>query len=192
MLPQASGEAIYTLDTPGMKDGLWACYVASQHPLACFDSVDVSQALALPGVLDFVGAKDIPKAGKNSTLGQEAVFAEGKVEWVGQHIGLIVAETRAAAERGAQLVEVSLIACADSWRNSCLLKGVKVAFSMLGFIVSSSIWLCQFADWQVAYTDSDLTHFSWEVSSSIHSIESSCQAVSNVPLDKLISRTSYA
>ena len=40
-------------------------------------------------------------------MGQEPVFAEGLVEWVGQPIGLLVAETRAAAERGAQLVEVS-------------------------------------------------------------------------------------
>lgn len=92
-----------------MKDGLWACYVASQHPLACFESVDTSKAFAIRGVVDYIGASDIPKQGSNNVLGQsvEAVFAEDKVEWVGQPIGLIIAETRAAAERGAQLVEVS-------------------------------------------------------------------------------------
>lgn len=104
---QASGEAIYTLDQPQSKEGLWACYVASTQPLACFDGVDTSAAMKLPGVVAYVGAQDIPQGGKNIAMGQEPVFAEGKVEWVGQPIGLVVAETRAAAERGAQLVKVS-------------------------------------------------------------------------------------
>ncbi len=106
MCVQASGEAIYTLDQPQSKEGLWACYVASDHPLARFDAVDASQAMKLPGVVAYIGAKDIPKGGVNSALGQEPVFAEELVEWVGQPIGLLVAETRAAAERGAQLVKV--------------------------------------------------------------------------------------
>lgn len=62
--------------------------------------------MRVPGVVAYIGAEDIPKGGKNSALGQEPVFAEGLVEWVGQPIGLLVAENRAAAERGAQLVKV--------------------------------------------------------------------------------------
>ena len=62
--------------------------------------------MKLPGVVAYIGAEDIPKGGTNSAMGQEAVFAEGLVEWVGQPIGLLVAETRAAGERGAQLVKV--------------------------------------------------------------------------------------
>ena len=88
------------------KEGLLGAYVASEHPLARFDSVDTAKALQLPGVVAYIDATDIPKGGSNSCMGQEAVFAEGLVEWVGQPIGLIVAETRAAAERGAQLVKV--------------------------------------------------------------------------------------
>ncbi|KAL0029788.1 hypothetical protein WJX77_000034 [Trebouxia sp. C0004] len=106
-LLQASGEAIYTLDQPQSKEGLWACYVASHHPLARFDAVDTSAAMQLPGVVAYISADDIPKGGVNSALGQEPVFAEGLVEWVGQPIGLLVAANRAAAERGAQLVKVN-------------------------------------------------------------------------------------
>jgi len=107
---QASGEAIYTLDQPQSKEGLWACYVASHHPLARFDGVDTSAAMQLPGVVAYISADDIPKGGVNSALGQEPVFAEGLVEWVGQPIGLLVAVNRAAAERGAQLVKVCSVA----------------------------------------------------------------------------------
>ena len=62
--------------------------------------------MQLPGVVAYISADDIPKGGVNSALGQEPVFAEGLVEWVGQPIGLLVAANRAAAERGAQLVKV--------------------------------------------------------------------------------------
>ena len=103
---QASGEALYTLDQPVTKEGLWAAYVGSHHSLARIQAVDPSKALQLPGVVAFITAEDIPEAGANSCMGQEAVFSEGLVEYVGQPIGLIVAEDRAAAERGAQLVKV--------------------------------------------------------------------------------------
>lgn len=106
MCTQASGEAIYTLDHPHTREALWAAYVASDHPLARFDGVDPSKALQLPGVVAYISAEDIPEGGVNSCMGQEPVFAEGLVEWVGQPIGIVVAENRAAAERGAQLVKV--------------------------------------------------------------------------------------
>jgi xanthine dehydrogenase molybdopterin-binding subunit B len=66
--------------------------------------------MQLPGVVAYISADDIPKGGVNSALGQEPVFAEGLVEWVGQPIGLLVAANRAAAERGAQLVKVCSMA----------------------------------------------------------------------------------
>ena len=106
MCIQASGEAIYTLDQPHTREGLWAAYVASEHLLARFDRVDPSKALQLPGVVAYISAEDIPEGGVNSCMGQEPVFAEGLVEYVGQPIGIVVAENRAAAERGAQLVKV--------------------------------------------------------------------------------------
>ena len=103
---QASGEALYTLDQPVTKEGLWAAYVGSEHSLARVDAVDASKALQLPGVVAYINAEDIPEDGVNDCMGQEPVFAEGLVEYLGQPIGLIVAEDRAAAERGAQLVKV--------------------------------------------------------------------------------------
>ena len=98
---------MYTLDQPVAKEGLWAAYVGSEHSLARLDAVDASSALQLPGVVAYITAADIPEAGVNSCMGQEPVFSEGLVEYLGQPIGLVVAEDRAAAERGAQLVKVS-------------------------------------------------------------------------------------
>ena len=103
---QASGEALYTLDQPVTKEGLWAAYVGSEHSLARVDAVDASKALQLPGVVAYINAEDIPEDGVNDCMGQEPVFTEGLVEYLGQPIGLIVAEDRAAAETGAQLVKV--------------------------------------------------------------------------------------
>lgn len=109
MLAQASGEALYTLDHPLTKEGLWAAYVASEHSLARIEAVDTARALQLPGVVAYISGEDIPKGGVNRCLTQEPVFAEGVVQYLGEPIGLIVAETRAAAEQGAQLVEVGLL-----------------------------------------------------------------------------------
>ena len=60
-----------------------------------------------PGVVAFISAKDVP--GENRVKGGASdapLFAEDRVEYVGQHIGIIVAETPKQAQTAAALVSV--------------------------------------------------------------------------------------
>ncbi len=59
----------------------------------------------VPGVVAWVSAKDVP--GENKVKGgasDSPVFADGKVEHVGQVIGLVIAHTPRAATEGAEKV----------------------------------------------------------------------------------------
>jgi len=61
----------------------------------------------VPGVVDWVSAKDVP--GENKVKGgasDSPVFADDKVEHVGQVIGLILADTPRAAMEGASKVAI--------------------------------------------------------------------------------------
>jgi hypothetical protein len=60
-----------------------------------------------PGVVAFISAKDVP--GENRVKGGASdapLFAEDRVEYVGQHIGIVVAETPQQAQKAAALVAV--------------------------------------------------------------------------------------
>ena len=63
---QASGEAVYTSDVGMGKDELYAALVPSTQALAYVASLDPSPALDLPGVVAFVGPRDIPEQGRNA------------------------------------------------------------------------------------------------------------------------------
>ena len=61
----------------------------------------------MPGVVEWVSAADVP--GENKVKGgasDSPVFAEGKVEHVGQVIGLVIADSPRAAQEGAAKVAV--------------------------------------------------------------------------------------
>lgn len=96
-LRQASGEAVFTSDVELPKNGLAAAPVLSTEALAKIVSVDASAALALPGVVAWVDVKDIPEGGKNVDAAcRDTIFADGIVEYRGQRIGLVLAETQVA------------------------------------------------------------------------------------------------
>ncbi|BDA47143.1 Xanthine dehydrogenase/oxidase [Coccomyxa sp. Obi] len=104
---QASGEAVYTSDVALGGDELYCYPVESTQALAMLVSVDASKALEAPGVVAFISAKDVP--GENKVKGGASdapLFAEDKVEYVGQHIGIVVAETPKQAQAAAALVAV--------------------------------------------------------------------------------------
>ncbi|PRP80730.1 hypothetical protein PROFUN_11470 [Planoprotostelium fungivorum] len=107
---QASGEAKYTDDYPVPANTLYAAIVVSTCASGRLDTVDPSPALAHPGVVRFFSAKDIP-AERNycgpSELKDEEVFATGEILYVGQPIGVVIADSQRHADEAALLVSVT-------------------------------------------------------------------------------------
>lgn len=106
--PKVRGEAVYVddLHLPGMAYGKAS---RSPFPHARIHGIDVSEALALPGVLAVLTAADIP--GKN-LVGHRAaknqpVLAVDRVRFLGEAVALVVAESPQVAAQGAMLVKVS-------------------------------------------------------------------------------------
>uniref|UniRef100_A0A673N626 Xanthine dehydrogenase/oxidase n=1 Tax=Sinocyclocheilus rhinocerous TaxID=307959 RepID=A0A673N626_9TELE len=107
-LKQATGEAIYCDDIPCYENELHLALVTSTKAHALIKSIDTSDALAVPGVVAFISAKDIP--GSNMTgpvVYDETVFADDKVTCVGHIVGAFVADTQAHAQRAAKAVKIS-------------------------------------------------------------------------------------
>lgn len=105
---QASGEALYTSDFVLPANGLFGALVLSTRALARLSAVDASRALAaVPGFVKFVSAADVPGSNDASLIG-DRIFVPigGDVEYVGERVGMVVAETEAAARAAVKLVEV--------------------------------------------------------------------------------------
>ena len=110
---QASGEATFH-DDEGNGSCLFAAFVPCTRAPAYVVAIDPSQALAMEGVVAFLGADDIP--GGNTVAfaapGQEellvAVGDSGAgTSYVGQPVGIIVARSRREAEAATMAVEVT-------------------------------------------------------------------------------------
>ncbi|MFI4998901.1 MAG: molybdopterin cofactor-binding domain-containing protein, partial [Reyranellales bacterium] len=109
-LKHVTGQAVYIDDMPEPPGTLHAALVLSPVAAGRVAKLDLSAAAASPGVKGVFAAGDIP--GRNSIAGpgkEEPLFAEGKVEFAGQPLAMVVATTldaaRAAAERVAIDVE---------------------------------------------------------------------------------------
>jgi len=111
---QASGEAEYVADIPAKQGELQAAFVLSSRANCDIVSVNTTKALALSGVVAYIDASDIPGFNGwkfNGFMGfvpgeVEEIFSSGKIEFAGQAIGLMVAETREIAQKAARMVEV--------------------------------------------------------------------------------------
>ncbi|KAK6190255.1 hypothetical protein SNE40_002166 [Patella caerulea] len=110
---QTCGEAEFINDTPPQINEVYAALVISTVGNADIDVIDPSPALAIPGVLKFISAKDIPAGGVNNcypasaSAAPEELFCSGKVTFAGQPLGLIVAEDQITADSAAEMVKVT-------------------------------------------------------------------------------------
>ncbi|XP_071081250.1 xanthine dehydrogenase/oxidase-like [Haliotis cracherodii] len=107
-LQMTCGEAVYLDDMPRCEGELYAGLVLSTRPHARIKEVDVTEAIALPGVTGYVDHQDVP--GKNiwgCAIQGEHVFAETEVRCCGQVIGLVLAEDRQVALEAARHVTVT-------------------------------------------------------------------------------------
>ncbi|KFP51668.1 Aldehyde oxidase, partial [Cathartes aura] len=101
-IKHATGEAVYTDDIRPVDGELSLAVVTSIKAHAKIISIDASEALQVPGVVDVVTARDVP--GENGK--DEQAYAEDKVICVGQIICAVVAESLTQAKCAAEKVKI--------------------------------------------------------------------------------------
>jgi CO/xanthine dehydrogenase Mo-binding subunit len=103
--PKVTGQTRYPADL--YVDGmLHARVLWSDRPHARLLSVDVSAALALPGVVAVLTAADVPVNEFGIEEMDEHVLAEGHVRFVGEPVALAVAESEEAAQAALDHIRV--------------------------------------------------------------------------------------
>ncbi len=109
-----TGEALYTDDIPLPPSTLQASLILSSACNVELLSIDTSVAMKTPGVVAIYTSNDVVENGGDNTIGfspfghDEYVFLPigEKVEFVGQVLGICVADTLEASEAGARSVQV--------------------------------------------------------------------------------------
>jgi putative selenate reductase molybdopterin-binding subunit len=117
-VPVAAAERIvtgaepYTLDLD-LAELAHMTLVRSPHPHAYIDSIDVTAAMAVPGVLRVFTYQDSPDVAYSSGRHEkyaddpcDTVLFDRVVRFVGQRVAAVVAETTGAAYEAAKLVKV--------------------------------------------------------------------------------------
>lgn len=101
---KVNGTAIYC-DDVYFRNTVYGKLVHSPFAHAKILSIDISAALALPGVVTVLLAKDIPD---NRTIGEEHgwLLAEKEVCYIGDPVALVAADSERIAEEAAKLIKV--------------------------------------------------------------------------------------
>ncbi|XP_044006015.1 xanthine dehydrogenase/oxidase-like [Aphidius gifuensis] len=104
------GEAQYVNDLPSQPNEVFCAFVYTEYANGKIDNIDAKNALEMKGVIAFLTAKDVP--GKNLAIDSknkemlmnydEKLFAEKDIEYAGQPIGIIVAETHELANEAVK------------------------------------------------------------------------------------------
>jgi hypothetical protein len=107
---QASGTAVYVDDMPKFKNELYCGVVWSTRSHAKVVQADASEAVKIPGVWGFIGAKDLEEGEHNTYditgVMDEVVFAE-EVNTRGQIVGVVLADNQMTAQLAAKRVKVT-------------------------------------------------------------------------------------
>lgn len=97
-----SGEAIYIDDKPDMPGLLHLCPRLSEHAHALITKLDVQPCYAIPGVVSVLTWRDIPGCNDVGPLEPgDPLLAQDKVEYHGQIVITVVADSFDAARAGA-------------------------------------------------------------------------------------------
>ena len=104
-----SGAAIYIDDMSEPPGTLHAALVLSPVAHGALNGIDAAEALAQPGVVAILRARDIPGVNDAGPIGpNEPLFAESLVEFAGQPVAAVVAATLDAARAAAKLVKLDI------------------------------------------------------------------------------------
>lgn len=109
-LAKATGAAVFTSDLT-FPDMLYARVLRAQVPHAILRGLDVSPALAQPGVRAVLSARDLTAARKHGLFTTDWPVMVGigeRVRTVGDALALIAADTQANADAAAALIQVDL------------------------------------------------------------------------------------
>ena len=102
-----SGEARYVDDQPEPRGLLYAAIGFSDKAHAKIKNLDFSGARSAPGVVDIITAKDIPGVNNHGPiLADDPIFADGIVEYVGQSIFAVIADSVTAARKATRLARI--------------------------------------------------------------------------------------
>ncbi|MGZ5199911.1 MAG: xanthine dehydrogenase molybdopterin binding subunit [Telluria sp.] len=102
------GQANYTDDIPEVRGTLHAALGLSAKPHAKIASIDLAPVRACRGVVAVLTADDIP--GTNDCgpiIHDDPIFADGLVQYVGQPMFVVIADTHDNARRAARLAQVT-------------------------------------------------------------------------------------
>lgn len=103
------GASVYVDDIPEMQGTLYAVPFGSPHAHARILELNLQDALAMPGVVKILTAKDIP--GENQIGGiipDEPLMADDIVDFQGMPIALVVAETEEQARAAVKKIKLEL------------------------------------------------------------------------------------
>lgn len=109
MLMHVRGTSRFVDDIPTASDCLHALLFTSPVARGILRSLDISKAQAAPGVVAVYTHKDVPGVNQvGHVLHDQPLLAVDSLEYIGQPIALVVAETRRAAQRAVALVEAEI------------------------------------------------------------------------------------
>ncbi|XP_036174431.1 aldehyde oxidase isoform X1 [Myotis myotis] len=106
-IKHATGEAIYCDDMPAMDGELFLAFVTSSRAHAKIVSIDVSEALSLPGVVDVLAEEHLQGVNSFCLLGQPEKLLESEMVFcVGQLVCAVIANSEIQARRAAKQVKI--------------------------------------------------------------------------------------
>ncbi|KAM8789638.1 aldehyde oxidase [Rhynchonycteris naso] len=106
-IKHATGEAIYCDDMPAMEGELFLAFVTSSRAHAKIVSIDPSEALSLPGVVDVLTGEHLHGVNSFSFLGNpEKILESDKAFCVGQLVCAVIADSEVQARRAAKQVKI--------------------------------------------------------------------------------------
>ena len=104
---QTTGEARYIDDRDDFHNQLHVALITSPHAHAELLEIDSRQCRQAPGVVRVVTANDVPgKLDIGAILPGEPLLADTRVEYIGQPVVAVAADTLEAARHAATLVEI--------------------------------------------------------------------------------------
>ncbi|MCT7377752.1 xanthine dehydrogenase molybdopterin binding subunit [Chelativorans salis] len=103
-----TGEAVYIDDMAEPAGTLHAYLGLSEVAHGTIRALDLKEVGSAPGVVAVLTAKDVPGVNDISPAGlhDEPILAEGEVQFLGQPVFTVIAETREAARRACRLAKV--------------------------------------------------------------------------------------